>query len=198
MIAYVSGVLDEVNEKGIVVDAGGIGYAIMVPTSMLSWLPPVGSQVKIYTHFNVTEDALKLYGFRSTDEREIFRQLISVSGVGPKVALGILSSMSADELRLAVLSDDEKRIARAPGLGPKTARKVILELKDRFKLSDIAPAAFADSMGEPAPGAREDVIEAMVSLGYSPSQALNAINRIGDITGLDTDELLSLALRQMI
>ncbi len=198
MIAYVSGVLDEISEKGIVVETGGIGYAIMVPASMLSWLPPVGSQVKIYTHFNVTEDALKLYGFRSADERELFRQLISVSGVGPKAALGILSSMSADELRLAVLSDDEKRIARAPGLGPKTARKVILELKDRFKLTDIATAAFSGNSGEPAPGAREDVIEAMVSLGYSPSQALNAINRIGDITGLDTDELLSLALRQMI
>ena len=130
MISYVKGSLTEKFEDSVIVEAGGIGYRIFVPTSVLEHLPKTGETVKIYTYFSVREDAMSLYGFLSRQDLEMFRQLIGVNGVGPKSALGILSALSPDVLRLAVLSGDAKAISKAPGVGSKTAQRIILDLKD--------------------------------------------------------------------
>ena len=196
MISYITGILSEIEDKYIVVEAGGVGYGISVTSRLMGRLPSVGSTVKIYTHLQVSEDAQKLFGFLSTDERSLFRQLLCVSGVGPKAAMGILSVLSPDELRLAVLSDDVKAIRRAPGLGPKTAQKVILELKDKFSISDIT-GEIPSSGGTPVGGAREDAVAGLVALGFSASESLSAISKIGDISGMDAGEIMSLALAKI-
>ncbi len=180
MIASIHGELLEVSEEGIVVEAAGVGYNIMVPGTVLSELPRVGQEVRIYTHLSVREDAMKLYGFLDREELEIFRLLIGVSGIGPKGALGILTALTVDELRIAVLTDDLKTIGKAPGIGKKTAQKLILELKDRMKLVDeqflktessAAPAGSAET-------GRDEAIQALMALGYSSSEALHAIRSV--------------------
>ncbi len=198
MISYITGTLAEIEDKYIVVEAGGVGYGISVTSRLIGALPAMGSSVKIYTHLQVSEDAQKLFGFGSAEERTIFRQLLSVSGVGPKAAMGVLSVMSPDELRLAVLSGDAKVISRAPGLGKKTAEKIIVELKDKYSINDLTGSgAAAPGVAAAAPGAREDAVAALVAMGFSASQALSAISSLGDISGKDAGELLSLALKAL-
>ena len=124
MIAYIRGILSDVSEEGIVVEANGVGYQILVPATTLQELPETGREVKILTHFSVTEDAMRLYGFWNREELELFRMMIKVSGIGPKGAISILSVLSADDLRFAVLAEDDKAICRAPGIGKKTAEKM--------------------------------------------------------------------------
>ena len=135
MINYVSGILSEIEENLIIVEAGGIGYGINVPASLIGELPKAGSAVRIYTYFSVKEDSESLYGFLNKEDRDMFKQLISVNGVGPKGALAILSVMRPDDLRLAIATGDSKSISRAQGIGLKTAERVILELKN--KIGDI-------------------------------------------------------------
>lgn len=136
MISYIKGTIEEIGEDEIVMESHGIGYFIRVPLSVVRSLSVSDKIVKIYTYLYVREDALNLYGFLSKDDLSIFQMLITVNGIGPKGAIGILSNLSADDLRFAVLSDDAKAIAKAPGVGIKTAGKVILELKDKLKLED--------------------------------------------------------------
>ena len=149
MFSYIKGPLVEVWEGGIVVEAGGIGWNILVPLSVLDRLPRIGEELKIYTSFQVREDAMTLYGFFNSQDRKMFNQLLGVNGIGPKAALGILSALQPDDLRMAILSEDAKAIARAPGIGPKTAKRVILDLKDRIRMEDVLPSAFGAEM-EPA------------------------------------------------
>ena len=137
MIAFIKGILNTVSEDRIVVENNGVGFEILVPGSVVGALPQVGNEVKIYTYTYVREDALQLYGFLTRDELDMFKLLITVSGIGPKGALGILTVMDADTLRFAILSDDSKSIAKAPGIGAKTASKLILELKDKCHLEDM-------------------------------------------------------------
>ena len=137
MIAFVKGILDMVEEDRIVIENQGMGMEILVPGSILPELPQVGNEVKIYTYMHVREDVMQLFGFRTRDEKEMFKLLITVNGVGPKGALGILSVMDVDTLRFAILSDDAKSISKAPGIGNKTASKVILELRDKCRLEDM-------------------------------------------------------------
>ncbi len=198
MISFLSGTLAETGDRSIVVETGGVGFFVTVPSTLLDGLPPIGSAVRVYTHFHVSEDAIKLYGFKSREDREVFRLLIGISGIGPKVAIGVLSVMEADALKLAVLSNDEKRISRAPGLGPKTAKKIILELKDKFKLGDIGEYVSEGSAVPAASGAREDAMEALIALGYSPSESLSLISRLSVTPEMTSDEILSLALRQKL
>ena len=128
MIGYIKGRLEEVMDGAIIVDNNGIGYEILVPASVIGSLPSKGNEVKIYTYMNVREDLLQLFGFMTRDDLEVFKMLITVSGIGPKGALGILGVMSADDIRFAVMSEDAKTISKAPGIGAKTARKLIIEL----------------------------------------------------------------------
>lgn len=136
MISYIRGELAEIWDDSIIVESGGIGFQIRVPVSVLEEMPEEGSEVKIYTYFNVREDAMQLFGFLDREDLRIFEMLLGVSGIGPKGAIGILSAISGEDLQFAVLADDAKTISRAPGIGLKTAQKLILELKDKMKLED--------------------------------------------------------------
>ena len=184
MFSYIKGPLVEVREGGIVVEAGGIGWNILVPLSVLDRLPRIGEELKIYTSFQVREDAMTLYGFFNSQDRKMFNQLLGVNGIGPKAALGILSALQPDDLRMAILSEDAKAIARAPGIGPKTAKRVILDLKDRIRMEDVLPSAFgaemepAETAGSGMEGTGREAIEALVALGYSLTEASRAVRKI--------------------
>ena len=138
MISYVKGILAEKAKDRIVVESGMMGIGIFVPMSVLEVLPPLGEEVKIYTHLQVREDDMSLYGFLSRSDLEMFRQLLGVNGIGPKGALGILSALRPEDLRLAVMTGDAKAISRAPGVGAKTAQRIILDLKDKVQAEDLA------------------------------------------------------------
>ena len=136
MYSYIKGELAEVGTESITVEASGIGYCIYISNMAFSYLPSIGEDVKIYTYLYVREDAMIIYGFLDKDDLNVFKQLITVSGIGPKGALGILSVLSADDLRFAILSGDAKTISKAPGIGAKTAQRVILDLKDKMSLEE--------------------------------------------------------------
>ena len=140
MYAYIKGELAEINTDHIVVEAGGIGYQVFISLQTFDYLPSVGENLKIYTYLYLREDAMILYGFLTKDDLELFKLLISVSGIGPKGGLAILSTLEADDLRFAILSGDAKAISKAPGVGGKTAQRVILELKDKLSLEDAFEA----------------------------------------------------------
>ena len=198
MITYIKGELTEVNEGNIVVECYGVGYEIMVPASIIPELPCVGDNIKVYTFQYVREDILDLYGFLTKDDLKIFKLLITVNGIGPKGALSILSVIRPDELRLAVLSDDVKAIQKAPGIGGKTAQKLIIELKDKLNIEDVINNNFNNAVVAPVSGSvRDEAIEALVSLGYSSSEAIKAVRGISDAEGMDSETLLKAALKQL-
>lgn len=200
MISYICGELAHIGQDSIIVDNGGIGYRIFIPVSMLDFLPSTGNTVKIYTFLNVREDAMQLFGFLSHDDLDIFKMLITVNGIGPKGALGILSVLSSDDLRFAVLSGDDKTISKAPGIGKKTAQKLILELKDKLKLKDVFDhemAGGSDNLLQ-ASSVKNDVVMALVALGYSNAEALKAVNGCDISEGMDSDDLLKLALKRIM
>ena len=198
MITYVRGQLTEVTANSIVLEAYGIGYEIMIPASMFGKLDSIGNEMKIYTYQNVKEDALDLYGFLTRDDLEIFKLLITVNGIGPKGALNILSAMTPDDLRIAVLSDDVKKIQSAPGIGGKTAQKVILDLKYKLTLSDIVSTGdIIPDNNAVASGAKEEAIEALASLGYSASEALKTVNGLQLTEDMDSEDILKAALKKL-
>ena len=198
MITYVKGELVEINESAIVVETYGVGYEIMVPASLLAGFPSVGELVKIYTYQYVKEDALDLYGFLTADDMKVFKLLITVNGIGPKGALNILSVISPDELRLAVLSNDVKSIQKAPGIGGKTAQKLIIELKDKLSFEDVINSGFkSKDVDFPLNSARDEAIEALVSLGYSSSEAIRAVRTVNNVDDMDSEALLKAALKQI-
>lgn len=202
MISYIRGELISVDPDRIVVEAGGIGYNINIPQTVLPGLPGIGFEVKIHTYLQVREDAMQLFGFLTRDDLDVFRLLLGVSGVGPKGALAVLSQLSADDLRFAVLSGDDKAIAKAPGLGKKTAQKIILELKDKLKLEDAfearsAHAAAAGAAGAAGNPAVQETVEALAALGYSASEALKTVKNIAGAENMDVEALLSEALKRL-
>ncbi len=205
MIAYVKGELAEITAQTAVVDCGGVGYEIFMPASMLSGLPAVGSKVKIHTHFHVREDAMNLYGFLTKEDLRIFTMLIAVNGIGPKGALGILSVITPDELRLAVLSDDVKAICKAPGIGAKTAQKMIIELRDKLKLEDVFKSTESEDdgwmAGQVEAAGTEDItkeaIMALTALGYTASEATKAVRQVALTDGMSVEELLKAALKKI-
>lgn len=197
MIAFVKGRLDTVSEDSIVVENQGMGYEILVPASVLQALPQPGHEVKLYTYMHVREDAVLLFGFLLRDDLSMFKRLITVSGVGPKGALGVLSTMDANALRLAILTDDAKAIARSPGIGAKTAGKVILELKDKISNDDLLPDAFSDGAVRPAGAdtpADRDAVQALTALGYSASQAAVAVRKVS-ADGMTVEDILKQSLK---
>lgn len=202
MIAYIKGILDTVEQDRVVVENQGMGYEILVPGSVLSQLPSVGREVKIYTYLHVREDIMQLFGFLSRDELNMFKMLITVNGVGPKGALGVLTVMDADQLRFAILADDAKSIAKAPGIGAKTAGKVILELKDKCDLEEVFESSFAKN-GQGTAGqtamssASQDAIEALVALGYSAAEAAKAVGRCDFDENTTVEEILKQSLKNM-
>ena len=200
MIGYVKGILEEADDQCIIVDNHGIGYRIFVPGSVFSGAIPIGQEVKIYTYLNVKEDAMQLYGFATRDDLRVFKLLLGVNGIGPKAGLGILSALSADDLRFAVLADDAVAIAKAPGIGKKTAQKLILELKDKLSLEDAFEQKLAKNehpVENKAKGAKNEAVQALVALGYSSSEALKALNGIEITEDTDVEDILKAALKNM-
>ena len=200
MIAFVRGTAVDMTENSVIVEAGGIGYEIYMTGTDLSQIH-MGEEVKIHTYFNVREDAMQLYGFRSKDDLQMFRLLLGVNGVGPKAAVGVLAGITADELRFAILSDDVKTLSKAPGIGKKTAQKLILELKDKMKLEDAFELKLAHEqekavagLGEISDG-RQEAVEALVALGYSSTDALRAVRKVSDVAPDDVEGLLKAALK---
>lgn len=201
MIAYVKGILEEITENNAVVDVGGIGYNIKISAGTMNLLPGLHKEVKLYTYTCVREDSFSLYGFLTKDELEIFRLLISVSGVGPKGALGILSVMSAQDLRFAVLAADSRMIAKAPGIGKKTAERLILDLRDKVSMEDAlesaAPAGAGMETADMQGAARNEAVEALVALGYGSADALRAVGKVSGVDENDTEAILKAALKLM-
>lgn len=178
MISYIKGELTEVSQDAIVVEAAGVGFGIMVPATVFSELPGTGHEVKIYTYFQVKEDGMSLYGFLTREDRRMFELLISVSGIGPKGALGILSVLTPDDLRFAVLAEDAAAIAKAPGVGKKTAQRCIIELKDKLSLEEAVEIRMTHHQaktGQQEEDPREEALQALVALGYSSSEAMRAM-----------------------
>lgn len=198
MISYIKGVLTVVDTDGIVVENQGMGYGIMVP-AIERWSQWLGQSIQVFTHLHVREDDMSLFGFSSKEEKEVFELLIGVSGIGPKVALSVLSTLSIFDLKIAVMSDDAKTIATTPGLGPKGAKKLILELKDKFDFEDMMDE---DSDITEMEDIAEDVIaltaSGLTSLGYSKSEAIQAIRKVEHASDYTPEELLKQALRKLI
>lgn len=202
MYAFVKGRIDSVTEENVVLDTGGIGYNIKISSGTLAALPGIGEEVKLYTYTSVREDALCLFGFLSRDDLEIFKKLITVNGIGPKGGLAILSVMSADNLRFAILSGDAAAIAKAPGIGKKTAERVILDLKDKISLEDTLIHKEMQTIPSGVEGATEtkaknEAVEALVALGYSASDALYAVKNVSAKEDMDVETILKLALKNM-
>lgn len=201
MYAYIKGILAEITEDAIIVENQGIGYEIAVPGQVFDYLPSVGEEVKIYTYHYVREDAILLYGFLTKEDVRIFKMLIGVSGIGPKGALAILSVLSTDDLRFAILGDDAKAIAKAPGVGAKTAQRVIIELKDKLSLEDAFEQKLANQAQKaelnPAVGVKNEAILALTSLGYSQSEALKVLQGIEISPDNQVEDVLKMALKQM-
>ncbi|HIR00069.1 MAG TPA: Holliday junction branch migration protein RuvA [Candidatus Scybalocola faecavium] len=201
MIAYIKGQLEMTGPDYVVVDHNGIGYQVFVPASVIRDLPERGSSIKIYTYLYVREDNLCLYGFLSRDDLNIFRLLITVNGIGPKGALGILSAISPDDLRFAVLAGDDKTIAKAPGIGKKTAQKLILELKDKLDLEDVLENTSGGDVpleGSGASDSKNEAVLALVALGYSQTQALQAVRQCEIGEDMTSDAILKLALKKIL
>ena len=197
MIKYLNGTLAEVDIDSIVVEANGIGYGVNVPVSVIDNVREIGSKIKIYTYMNVKEDDVSLYGFLTKDELDIFKRVISVSGIGPKGGLAILSTLSADDLRFAVLSDDAKAISKAPGIGLKTASKLILELKDKFDLQEAFEKKSNNVMQTSVRNNSEaqDAVEALVALGYSSTDALKAVRSLDIDDSISSGNIVKMALK---
>ncbi len=204
MIAYVKGPLGAVEEDRIVVETGGLGLAIHVPLSVLDRLPAIGSEVTVYTYFQVREDAMSLYGFLTPQDRDLFRQLIGVNGIGPKAGLGLLSALKPDDLRMAIFTGDAKAISKAPGIGPKTAQRLILDLKDKMSLEDAlesfgAGAALEEEGRLPgmagAPEAAKEAVQALVALGYTAAEAGKAVKRVEVTEAMTAEDVLKASLR---
>lgn len=200
MIAYISGALVSAGENYIVIDNHGMGYRIFVSGKFLEHIPAYGTQIKIYTHMYIREDELTLYGFHSEEELSVFRILIGISGVGPKVAMAILTALTIQELQLAVISEDTKTISKANGVGAKGASRIILELKDKLKMEDMMDVAYEQSIVQDTQdlNAARDAILALVNLGYSNSEAALAVKKIGDTSQMDIESILKAALKKLI
>lgn len=200
MISYIKGELVSFEKDKVIVDVGGIGFGIYMPVQAMGRLPGVGKEVKLHTYLNVKEDAMQLFGFPTRDALELFKLLIGVNGIGPKGGLSILSQLSPDDLRFAVLSKDTKAISSAPGIGKKTAEKLILELKDKLQIGDTmegqSSGGDASSMIEQE--AASDAVNALTALGYGSTEALRAVRQVEIEENATVEEILKAALKFLL
>lgn len=199
MIGRLRGTLAEKQPPHLLVDVGGVGYELEVPMTTLYRLPSVGEPLTLHTHLVVREDAHLLYGFAEKRERELFRELIRLNGVGPKLALALMSGLEVDELVRCVQTGDTKALTRVPGVGKKTAERLLVELKDRFQVWESMPGA--PLVVEPAraasvSSAEADAVSALVALGFKPAEASRAVALV-DEDGLSSEELIRRALKGM-
>ncbi len=197
MIGYIKGTVEYMDAESIILEANNVGFRILVPQSYQGVRVHLGDEVQIFTFMSVREDDITLFGFLTQEELEVYKLLLTVSGIGPKAALGVLSYLEPDALRLAVLTDDDKTIAKAPGIGKKTAQKIILELKDKFDLEDVIKQESETFTVETTDTeAISDAVQALVSLGYSNSDSLKAVRKAASSgEGHDSESLLKAALK---
>lgn len=199
MFAYLKGKIADISEDNLVLEVNHIGYNIKISSAIASALPSVGEEVKIYTYTLVREDAFLLYGFLTKDDLDIFKKVITVNGIGPKGGLAILSAMTADDLRLAIISGDAKAISRAPGIGAKTAERLILDLKDKVSIEDtfVHREMRIQTETQTAQNAKSEAVEALTALGYPASEALKAVKQAAVTEDMDVEAILKAALKHI-
>lgn len=197
MYAYIYGEIIEKEPENIVIECNGIGYNIHIAQGMLAKFPSIGQMTRIYTYTSVREDAFWLYGFSTKDELALFKQLITVSGIGPKAAMGILSVMEVDTIRLAIISQDAKMIAKAPGVGAKSASRIVLELKDKIKPEDVIGKPVEDKEDSAVSMVRQEATEALVALGYTVSDAYKVLQKLDITEDARVEDVIKMALRQI-
>ena len=203
MIRFIRGTLVSVGENEVVLENHGIGYRIIVPVSVVETVAGENSEILLHTYLNVREDAMQLFGFLAEEDLKVFQLLITVNGVGPKAALGILGVLGAYELRFAVIAGDAKAIAKAPGIGAKTASKVILELKDKFEAEELLTEGFEAEEGQAfagtgaAKGIVQDAIEALTALGYAKTDAARAVRSVAATEDMTVEEVLKQSLKEL-
>ncbi len=202
MIGRIKGILIEKYPPGLLVDVAGIGYEVEAPMSVFYKLPDAGAEVTLYTHFVVREDAQLLYGFTNRNERELFRTLIKVNGVGPKLALTILSGIEGEAFVRCVHENDSATLVKLPGVGKKTAERLIVEMRD--KLDNWAPAPLLDGtplgmepVGTVSADVEQEAVSALITLGYKPQQASKVVGKIYS-DGITSEELIRQSLKSMI
>lgn len=203
MIAFVHGILEDIYDDRAVVEVNGIGINVFISSFTASLLPPTGEDVKLYTYTCVREDAFLLYGFLSKDELELFKKLISVNGVGPKAGLSVLSIATADDIRFAILSGDVKLISKAPGIGKKTAERIVLDLKDKFSYNTgyIQKEINNNQLNTNTSietGIKSEAVMALSALGYLSSEAHKAVNEVNITESMDVEDVLKEALKHLL
>ena len=198
MFYYIKGILAYCDPNCAVIDAGGVGYKMTISQNTFSALPKLGENAKLYTWLSVREDGVELFGFAKEDELSAFKLLIGVSGVGPKVALGVLSFLTPEKLALAVSSEDSKTLAKANGVGSKTAARIVLELKDKMSATGSSDNTgdIVTTGGAPS-GALADATEALTVLGYSRSDVNAALKGV-NLTGMSTEDIIRTAMKQLM
>lgn len=199
MIAFVKGRIDDITEDNVVIDIGGVGCNVKISSETAAFLSGMNEEVKLYTYTWVREDTFNLYGFLTRDDLEIFKKLITVNGIGPKGGLAILSVMSADSLRFAIIAGDAAAIAKAPGIGKKTAERVILDLRDKISIEDTFVSRKMNMQAEETTDkkAKNEAVEALTALGYSASDALRAVNQVSFEEDMSVETILKLALKNI-
>ncbi len=196
MISFLRGVIASKNENGLVIDVGGVGFGVNMPISDIAKSGLVGEEITVHTYFHVNDMGMQLYGFLTTEEMDYFNKLISISGIGPKVALSILGTLSVQDLAFAIIAEDAKAITRAPGVGPKAAQRIILELKGKIDTQSAVGATASADASKTAVRADTGAVNALIALGASPSEAQKTVMQI-DATGLTTEDVIKEALRRM-
>jgi Holliday junction DNA helicase RuvA len=200
VIGRLRGTLAEKQPPHLLLDVNGVGYELEVPMTTLYRLPAVGEPLTLHTHLVVREDAHLLYGFFEKRERELFRELIRLNGVGPKLALALMSGLEVDELVRCVQAQDTAALVKVPGVGKKTAERLLVELKDRFKawesIPSIAPLVAEPQLAQAVSSAENDAVSALISLGYKPQEASRAVAAVKE-DGMSSEDLIRRALRGM-
>lgn len=199
MIAFLNGEISAIYEDKVIIEVSGVGYNVLMPSSCIKMLKGIGNIAKIYTYLSVREDAMQLYGFNTSDELELFRLLITVNGIGPKASLQILSSMSQDEIKMAIVAGDSKTLSKVPGIGPKTAQRIIIDLKDKIDLINTIESRLSSDItySGALSDEKSEALEALVALGYSKKDALNAVSSVDAPQGTKVEEILKLALKSI-
>ena len=196
MFSHFDGVVSEKQAGSLVIDCGGVGYLLQVSNTTLSAAPAVGERMKVYALLSVREDAMELFGFATREERAMFERLRAVSGVGPKMAMQVLSALSLRDLSIALAAGDATALTRVPGIGKKTAQRLVLELRDKVEEGMLTGAGAAAMPAQAVGDAAGEAIEALMALGYTASDAARLVSRVADQSDR-ADELVRLALRQM-
>lgn len=201
MISMIRGELIAIENEKVIIDVNGIGFGIFMPQQSMSLLPSTGAEVRLHTYLSVREDAMQLFGFLTADDLYVFKLVIGVSGIGPKGGLSILSEMTPDDLRFAVMAGDAKAISKAPGIGKKTAEKLIIELKDKLSIEDVLNRNSADVVTQseqPNQEMQSEAVQALVSLGYGSTEAMKAVKKVVVEDGDTVEDILKQALKYMM